>query len=155
MPRINKFITPMELAIKKAKLAAMQDEVPVGAVITHNNEIIAACGNKMRQNNNLLDHAEILAINQAMSILGTDRLTDCNIYVTLEPCTMCSAAIATARIKRLYYGARDIKMGAVESGVNFFNQSSCLHKPEIYSALYENECRELMVNFFQDKRLVK
>lgn len=145
--------SPIQIAINQAKLAFIQEEVPVGAVITVNNKIIVATHNEMRKQNNSLAHAEILAIQQAMNILNTDRLDTCNLYVTLEPCTMCAAAIAHARIKRLYYGASDIKGGAVENGVRFFSQPTCHHKIELYSAIAEKECKDLMLRFFKEKRL--
>lgn len=148
----NIITSPMQIAIQQAKLAFAQNEVPVGAVITLNNKVIVAVHNEMRKHNNLLAHAEILAINRAMQILNKDRLTECNLYVTLEPCTMCAAAIAHARIKRLYYGTQDNKMGAVENGVRFFSQSSCHHKIELYSAIYEKQCQDLLLEFFKTKR---
>lgn len=151
---MQKLITsPMEIALQQAKLAFEQDEVPVGAVITIGNNIITVAKNEMRNQKNLLAHAEILVIQKAMKILKTDRLKECNLFVTLEPCTMCAAAISHAHIKRLYYGAQNIKSGAIENGVRFFSQPSCHHKIEIYPSIFEKQCSELLSNFFKLKRV--
>lgn len=141
-------ITPMTAALKQAAAAYEAGEVPVGAVIVKNGKIISQAANAMIQKANPLAHAEILAIGQALRVAQTSYLTDCDIYVTLEPCTMCAGAIALARLRRVYYGAQDSKGGAVENGVRFFNQSSCNHKPTIYSAIQEQECAKLLKDFF-------
>lgn len=144
--------SPMQEALKQAQLAYAQDEVPVGAVITLNNKIIASASNAMHTRKNPLAHAEILVIEKTLKILQTNNLYDCNLYVTLEPCTMCAAAIAYSRIKRLYYGAQDIKGGAIENGIRFFSQPQCHHKLEIYPAMMEQPCADLLINFFKNKR---
>ncbi|WJW80354.1 nucleoside deaminase [Bartonella sp. TP] len=145
MPTI---LTPMNAALKQAVIAYKTGEVPVGAVIVKDGKVISEAANAMIQNANPLAHAEILAINQAIKVLQTSYLTDCDIYITLEPCTMCAGAIALARLRRVYYGAQDIKGGAVENGVRFFNQPSCNHRPAIYSAIQEQECAKLLRDFF-------
>ncbi len=145
-------ITPMQLALKEAKLAAQKGEVPVGAVIVKNGEIIAKTHNKMIEQNDALAHAEILAIKLAQKKLNNSRLTDCDLYVTLEPCTMCAGAISLARLRRLYYGAPDIKGGAIDNGVRFFNSATCHHRPEIISGLNEEQSIKILKEFFASLR---
>jgi len=142
------FTSFMPQALEQAYLAQELNEVPVGAVIIHKNKIIAAGHNLVRTQNDPTAHAEIIVIRQAAQILGNYRLQECDLYVTLEPCTMCAGAIAQARIKRLYYGAEDIKGGAVSSGVRFFHQKTCHHKIEIYSGIMQNECKKIIYEFF-------
>jgi tRNA(adenine34) deaminase len=121
-------------------------------VIVLNNEVIAAVGNRTLTDRDPTAHAEILAIRLAAEVVGSERLVECDLYVTLEPCTMCAAAISFARIRRLYYGAADPKGGAVESGVRFFSSPTCHHVPEIYSAVGEREAATLLRDFFKARR---
>jgi tRNA(adenine34) deaminase len=142
----------MDLALKAAKKAAQSGEVPIGCVIVRDNEVIATAGNRTLADRDPTAHAEVLAIRQAAETLGSERLVDCDLYVTLEPCTMCAGAISFARIRRLYYGAADEKGGAVESGVRFFAQATCHHAPEVYSGLGESEAAALLKDFFKSRR---
>lgn len=142
----------MDLAFEEAKHARDRNEVPVGAVIVQNSKLIASAGNQVLYPPDPTGHAEILAIRKAVAILGTERLIDCDLYVTLEPCTMCAGAISLARIRRLYYGAPDEKGGAVEHGVRFFNQPTCHHAPEIYSGINEKACKAILSDFFKERR---
>lgn len=142
----------MDLAIKQAKLAADRSEVPVGALIVKNGAVIAADGNRILELKDPTAHAELRVIRQAASILGTERLIECDLYVTLEPCPMCAGAISLSRIRRLYFGADDPKSGAVENGVRYFEDPTCHHSPEIYSGIQRETCRKLLIEFFSDKR---
>jgi tRNA(adenine34) deaminase len=142
----------MDLALKAAKNAGKSGEVPIGCVIVLNNEVIAAAGNRTLTERDPTAHAEILAIRLATEVVGSERLVDCDLYVTLEPCTMCAGAISLARIRRLYFGAVDPKGGAVESGVRFFASATCHHAPEVYSAVGENEAAKLLREFFKARR---
>jgi tRNA(adenine34) deaminase len=142
----------MDLALKAAEKAQKSGEVPIGCVIVLNNEVIATAGNRTLTDRDPTAHAEILAIRQATAVVGSERLTDCDLYVTLEPCTMCAGAVSLARIRRLYYGAADPKGGAVESGVRFFAQPTCHHVPEVYSAVGEREAVNLLREFFKARR---
>jgi len=142
----------MDLALKAAETAQKCGEVPIGCVIVLNNEVIAAAGNRTVTDRDPTAHAEILAIQQATAAIGSERLVDCDLYVTLEPCTMCAGAISFARIRRLYYGAADPKGGAVESGVRFFASPTCHHVPEVYSAVGEREAATLLRDFFKARR---
>ena len=142
----------MQIAIEQARAAAERGEVPVGCVIVRNGEIIARAGNRTLADRDPTAHAELLAIRAAARALGSERLTDCDLYVTLEPCAMCAAAMAFARIRRLYFGAADPKGGAVESGVRFFSQPTCHHRPEIYGGINESECAALLKKFFAARR---
>jgi tRNA(adenine34) deaminase len=142
----------MDLALKAAETARKSAEVPIGCVIVLNNEVIATAGNRTLTDRDPTAHAEILAIRQAAKAVGSERLTDCDLYVTLEPCTMCAGAISFARIRRLYFGASDPKGGAVESGVRFFAQPTCHHVPEVYSAVGEQEAANLLRDFFKARR---
>ena len=148
---INDF---MQQALTLAHQAACQDEIPVGCLVVNptTNEIIAATHNLSQHSEDATAHAEILAIRQACSKLGQNRLRGMDMYVTLEPCTMCAAAISFARIKHLYFGAFDPKGGAVVSGVKFYDQPTCHHKPEITGGILEDECSALLKTFFQQKR---
>ena len=142
----------MDLALKAAEKAGNSGEVPIGCVIVRDGKVVAAASNRTLTDRDPTAHAEILAIRDAARKLGTERLTDCDLYVTLEPCTMCAGAISFARIRRLYYGAADPKGGAVESGVRFFASSTCHHVPEIYSAVGDNEAAALLKEFFKARR---
>ena len=143
---------PMARALDEARRAAAAGEVPVGAVVARDGQVIAAAHNSPRADCDPTAHAEMLAIRQAAAILGNERLSDCELWVTLEPCAMCAGAIAHARIARLYFGAADPKGGAVEHGARVFDQPQCLHRPEIYSGIGEAEAADLLRGFFQDKR---
>ena len=142
----------MDLALQAAENAAKAGEVPIGCVIVLNNEVIATAGNRTIRDNDPTAHAEVLAIRQAAGKLGSQRLGDCDLYVTLEPCTMCAGAISFARIRRLYFGAADPKGGGVDSGVRFFAAPTCHHAPEVYSAVGESEAANLLRAFFQARR---
>ena len=142
----------MDLALKSAENAGKAGEVPIGCVIVRAGQVIATAGNRTVTDRDPTAHAEILAIRQATAAIGSERLTDCDLYVTLEPCTMCAGAISLARIRRLYYGASDPKGGAVESGVRFFAQPTCHHRPEVYSAVGETEAARLLREFFRTRR---
>lgn len=143
---------PMRLALDAARAAADAGEVPVGAVIVRKGEVIATAANAPRQLHDPTAHAEIAVIRAAARLLGRDRLEDCDLWVTLEPCTMCAGAIAHARIARLYYGANDPKGGAVEHGARFFTQPTCHHRPEIYSGIGEKEAGTILRDFFRARR---
>jgi tRNA(adenine34) deaminase len=144
--------TFMDLALDEAHAAAATGEVPIGCVIIHDGDLIAQAGNRTLADRDPTAHAEIVAIRQTAAALGTERLTDCDLYVTLEPCAMCAAAISFARIRRLYYGAPDPKGGAVESGVRFFEQATCHHRPEVYGGIGEARAGELLRAFFRERR---
>ena len=149
---MTNFTTFMPLALEQAKKAATRGEVPVGAVIVLNGVLLASAGNRTRELNDPTAHAEILAIRDACSKLGVDRLIGASIYVTLEPCPMCAAAISNARITKLFYGANDKKSGGVCQGPRIFSHSQCHHKPDIYDGICETECAALLHEFFKDKR---
>jgi tRNA(Arg) A34 adenosine deaminase TadA len=143
----------MKRAIEQAELAGKQGEIPVGAVITDSTgKVIASTHNLTETCSDPTAHAELLAIREACRILGTPRLTSCNLYVTLEPCPMCAQAIAFARIRKLYFGAYDIKGGGVENGPRIFHQPTCHHKPEVIGGIEESLCAGLLKRFFADKR---
>jgi tRNA(Arg) A34 adenosine deaminase TadA len=142
----------MSAALDQAKLAAARGEVPIGAVIVRDGAILAAAGNRTLELKDPTAHAEMLAIRLACEALGSERLPDCDLHVTLEPCPMCAAAISFARIRRLYFGARDPKGGAVESGVRLYNQPTCHHAPEVYGGIGETEAAEMLKAFFKDRR---
>jgi tRNA(adenine34) deaminase len=142
----------MDLALKAAETARKSGEVPIGCVVVLDNKVIATAGNRTLNDRDPTAHAEILAIRQATAAVGSERLVDCDLYVTLEPCTMCAGAISFARIRRLYYGAVDPKGGAVDSGVRFFASPTCHHVPEVYSAVGETEAATLLRDFFKARR---
>ena len=142
----------MDLALQAAENAANAGEVPIGCVIVLNGEVIATAGNRTIRDNDPTAHAEVLAIRQAAGKLGSQRLGDCDLYVTLEPCTMCAGAISFARIRRLYFGAADPKGGGVDSGVRFFASETCHHRPEVYSAVGEGQSVKLLQEFFKARR---
>ena len=142
----------MEIALEEARAAAALGEVPVGAVITHKGKMIAKAGNRNRTLNDPTAHAEVVAIRAACEHLQSDRLPDCDLYVTLEPCTQCAGSIALARIRRVYFGAEDAKGGAVVNGVRFFNQPTCQHRPEVYGGMAEADSAQLLTAFFRERR---
>lgn len=142
----------MDQALDLARAAAANGEVPVGCVVVRDGEVIAGAGNRTLTDHDPTAHAEMLAIRQAARALGSERLTDCDLYVTLEPCTMCAAAISFARIRRLYYGAADPKGGAVDNGVRFFAAATCHHRPEVYAGIGETEASAMLKDFFRDRR---
>jgi tRNA(Arg) A34 adenosine deaminase TadA len=143
---------PMGLAFAAARAAGAMGEVPIGAVVVSNGEPIAEAGNRVLIDKDPSAHAEILAIREACRKLGSERLVDCDLYVTLEPCAMCAAAISFARLRRLYFAAADPKGGAVEHGARFFMQPTCHHAPEIYGGLRESEAADLLRGFFKERR---
>jgi tRNA(adenine34) deaminase len=144
---------PMDLAFAEAEAAGHLGEVPIGAVVVSaNGEVLAKAGNRTLQLRDPTAHAELLAIREACARLGSERLVDCDLYVTLEPCAMCAAAISFARIRRLYFGAPDAKGGAVEHGPRFFAQPTCHHAPEIYGGIGEARASELLKRFFAARR---
>jgi tRNA(adenine34) deaminase len=142
----------MDLAIEEAEQAGCAGEVPVGAVVVCAGEVIARAGNRTVADNDPTAHAELIALREANRALGSERLSGCDLYVTLEPCAMCAAAISFARIRRLYYGAADEKGGAVESGVRFFAQPTCHHRPEIYGGISATRAAALLRDFFVARR---
>ncbi len=143
---------PMARALELAEVAARAGEVPVGAVVVRDGEIVGESANRMREIGDPTAHAEMLAIRQALEALGGERLGDCDLYVTLEPCTMCAGAIAHARLRRVYYGAPDPKGGAVDNGVRFFDQPTCHHRPEVVGGMSETASAELLRTFFASRR---
>jgi len=143
---------PMARALELGRIAAAAGEVPVGAVIVRGGEIVAEAHNSPRTLSDPTAHAELLAIRRAAEALGQERLGDCDLYVTLEPCAMCAGAIAHARIARVYYGAPDPKGGAVEHGARVFEQAQCLHKPEVYPGIGEGEAAAALRGFFAERR---
>ena len=142
----------MDLALNEARAAKAAGEVPVGCVVVRDGAAIARAGNRTLAERDPTAHAELLAIRAAAKALGSERLTDCDLYVTLEPCAMCTAAISFARIRRLYYGAADPKGGAVEHGVRFFQSPTCHHRPEVYGGIGESEAATLLRGFFEARR---
>ena len=151
-PEMNELPTPMMLALEQARAAGGRGEVPVGAVIIHRNEVLAANGNRVLELKDPTAHAEILVIREATTRLGSERIGECDLYVTLEPCTMCAGAISLARLRRLYYGAHDAKAGGVEHGARYFTQPTCHHVPDVYSGILERDCSALLKDFFRGKR---
>lgn len=142
----------MRAALDAARAAAETSEVPVGAVVMQGDRVVAVAANAPRTLHDPTAHAEMLAIRAAAQALGRDRLEDCDLWVTLEPCAMCAGAIAHARIARLYYGASDPKGGAVEHGPRFFTQPTCHHRPEVYPGIGEGEAAVLLRDFFAARR---
>ena len=143
----------MNEAIFEAKKALEFNEVPIGAIIVKNGIIIGRGHNSRESEELSIAHAEINAIKQASVTLGSWRLTDCDMYVTIEPCPMCTGAIYQSRIKRIFFGAKDLKAGACGSIFNLFDYNGLNHYTEVYSGLLEHECKELISNFFKNKRL--
>jgi len=144
--------TFMDLAMDQARAAEKADEVPVGCVVVRDGEVVAAAGNRTLADHDPTAHAEMLAIRAAARALGSERLVDCDVYVTLEPCAMCAGAISFARVRRVYYGAADPKGGAVDNGVRFFEQPTCHHRPEVYGGIGESEAAALLRDFFAKRR---
>ena len=142
----------MAMALQVAKRAAARGEVPVGAIIVQNEKLLVRAGNRVEADKDPTAHAEMLAIRAAAEMLDAPRLPDCDLYVTLEPCAMCAAAISFARIRRLYFGAYDPKGGGVENGTRFFGQPTCHHAPEVFGGIAETECSALLKDFFRDLR---
>ncbi len=142
----------MDMALDEARAASRRGEVPVGCVLVRGDEVVARAGNRTLAERDPTAHAEMIAIRHASHRLGSERLDDCDVYVTLEPCAMCAAALSFARIRRLYYGASDPKGGAVENGVKFFASASCHHRPEIYGGLAGAAAGELLKKFFEARR---
>ena len=151
-PKADPKTDPMSAAFSEARAAAMRGEVPVGAVIVKDGRVVASAGNRPRELRDPSAHAEMLAIRRACEALDDERLSGCDLYVTLEPCTMCAAAISFARIRRVYYAAHDPKGGAVDSGVRFFHQPTCHHAPEVYGGIRERDAAELLKAFFAGRR---
>ena len=142
----------MDRALEEAEAATRRGEVPVGAVIVKDGAAIASAGNRTLELKDPTAHAEMLAIRAAGAILGSERLPECDLYVTLEPCAMCAAAISFSRIRRLYFGADDPKGGAVENGVRFFGDPTCRHAPDVYSGLSADRSLKLLKDFFSERR---
>ncbi|HEV2575433.1 MAG TPA: nucleoside deaminase [Beijerinckiaceae bacterium] len=142
----------MGIALAAAQAAAERGEVPVGAVIMRQGAVLAVAGNRTLDDRDPTAHAEILAIRAAAAAIGSERLLDCDLYVTLEPCAMCAGAISFARIRRLYFAASDEKGGAVENGPRFFAQPTCHHAPEVYGGIRASEGASLLTDFFKQRR---
>lgn len=142
----------MDIALEEARAAGQSGEVPIGCVVVYAGVVVARAGNRTLADHDPTAHAEMIAIRAASAALGSERLADCDVYVTLEPCVMCAGAISFARIRRLYYGAPDPKGGAVDNGVKFFASPSCHHRPEVYGGLAEAATSALLKSFFQARR---
>ena len=148
-----RFTSQMDLALKEAQQAASEGEVPVGAVIVDaSGQVLAAAGNRTRRDCDPTAHAEMLAIRQAASILGQDRLVGCTLYVTLEPCAMCAGALAHARVARVIYGATDSKSGGTDHGARVFSHPQSHHRPEVIGGISDEACSALLVDFFAEQR---
>jgi tRNA(Arg) A34 adenosine deaminase TadA len=144
---------PMLMALAEAEAAGRRGEVPVGAVVVdRDGKVLASAGNRTLELKDPTAHAEVLAIREAAAKLGSERLTGCDLYVSLEPCAMCAAAISFARIRRLYFAADDVKMGAVENGPRFFTQAACHHAPEVYGGIAGETAQALLKSFFKQRR---
>lgn len=142
----------MDIALDEARAAAARGEVPVGAVVVRDGTVIARAGNRTLSDRDPTAHAEILTLRQAAAALGSERLVDCDLYVSLEPCPMCAAAISFGRIRRLYYGASDPKGGAVDHGVRLYASPTCHHRPEVYGGIGETDAAMLLRDFFAARR---
>ncbi len=142
----------MAAALVEAEAAAARGEVPIGAVLVRGDAVLASAGNRTRELSDPTAHAELLAIRHAATALGSERLDGADLYVTLEPCTMCAAAISFARLRRLYFGATDDKGGGVVSGVRFFASPTCHHAPDVYSGIAEKRAAALLKGFFRERR---
>jgi tRNA(adenine34) deaminase len=143
----------MDIAMEEAKAAAARGEVPVGAcIVSASGEVLARDGNRTLELKDVTAHAEMLVIRAASKLLGSERLTDCDLHVTLEPCAMCAGAISHARLRRIYFGADDTKMGAVENGARFFTQATCHHAPEVYGGIGAASASALLRDFFKARR---
>ncbi len=145
-------VDSFEAAFEAARAAAAAEEVPVGAAILRAGAVIAVAGNRTLRDRDPTAHAEMIAIRAACRKIGDERLVDCDLYVTLEPCAMCAAAISFARIRRLYFAAEDPKGGAVDNGPRFFAQPTCHHAPEVYGGIRESESAAMLRAFFQSRR---
>ena len=143
----------MAIAMEEAKAAAARGEVPVGAcIVTASGEVLAREGNRTLELKDATAHAEVLVIRAASRVKGSERLNECDLYVTLEPCAMCAAALSHARVRRIYFGADDPKMGAVEHGPRFFTQPTCHHAPEVYGGIGGEVASSLLRDFFKSRR---
>jgi tRNA(adenine34) deaminase len=143
----------MDMALEEARAAQARGEVPVGCVIVRGSEVIVRAGNRTLADRDPTAHAELLALRAAAATIGSERLSNCDLYVTLEPCAMCAAAMSFARIRRLYYGAADPKGGAVDNGVRFFSAPTCHHRPEVYGGVNESDAALLLKDFFAARRV--
>jgi tRNA(adenine34) deaminase len=143
---------PWERAFAEARGAAARGEAPIGACVVKNGEILASAGNRTIQDHDPTAHAEVIVLREAARKLKDERLTGCDLYVTLEPCAMCAGAISFARIRRLYFAAPDEKGGAVENGPRFFSQKTCHHRPEVYGGIRASEAADLLRDFFKARR---
>jgi tRNA(Arg) A34 adenosine deaminase TadA len=152
LPQHSSTVDAMALAFDEAKAAAARGEVPVGAVVMREGAILASAGNRTLELKDPTAHAEMLALRIACEAIGSERLIGCDLYVTLEPCPMCAAAISFSRIRRLYFGAGDPKGGAVENGVRLYESPTCHHAPEVYGGLRETEAAALLRDFFRERR---
>ena len=152
MTTTSALMDPMQLAFEEAHAAAMRGEVPVGAVVMREGQLLAMAGNRTRELNDPTAHAEMLALRSACAAIGDERLVGADLYVTLEPCPMCAAAISFSRIRRLYFGASDAKGGAVESGVRLYASPSCHHAPEVYGGIRAREAAAMLKDFFVRRR---
>ncbi len=151
-PQPSSTIDAMALAFDEAMAAAARGEVPVGAVVMRDGAVLAHAGNRTLELKDPTAHAEMLALRLACAAIGSERLIGCDLYVTLEPCPMCAAAISFSRIRRLYFGAGDPKGGAVENGVRLYDSPTCHHAPEVYGGLRESEAAALLREFFRERR---
>ena len=143
----------MERALKEAEKASVMGEVPIGAVVVSpTGDVLGSAHNRVITDHDPTAHAELLAIRQACKKLGSERLIDCDLYVTLEPCAMCAQAIAFARIRRLYFGAEDVKGGGTINGARVFDQKTCNHRPEIYGDIAANASTKILRDFFKNRR---
>ena len=143
---------PMGVAFAEARAAEGRGETPIGAALARGGKVIASAGNRTRGDSDPTAHAEMVVLRQAAASLGAHRLTDCDLYVTLEPCAMCAGAISHARLRRLYSAAPDPTGGAVEHGPRFFSQATCLHAPEVYGGIRESEAAAMLRAFFAARR---
>ena len=142
----------MDLALEEAKAAQSAGEIPVGCVVVCQDRVVAQSGNRTERDRDPTAHAEMVALRMAAQVLDNARLSECDVYVTLEPCTMCAGAISHARVRRLYYGAADVKGGAVDNGVRFFASPTCHHRPEVYGGVGESAAGQLLTSFFKARR---
>ena len=143
---------PWDRAFAEARAAAARGEAPIGAALVHDGKILASAGNRTIEDHDPTAHAEMLVIRAAAKILRDERLPGCDLYVTLEPCSMCAGAISLARLRRLYFAAEDEKGGAVENGPRFFAHKTCHHRPEVYGGIRSSESAELLQDFFKARR---
>lgn len=142
----------MAQALEQARLAARRGEVPVGAVLVRDGAVVAAAGNRVEELSDPTAHAEVLVLRAAAAAAASPRLGECDLYVTLEPCPMCAAAISLARLRRVYFGAYDPKGGGIEHGPRVFDHATCHHRPEVVGGLREGECATLLRDFFRERR---